>query len=133
MESIDVYSDRRGYQRVPWECHARLMQISTESGECVPGMHQAIGRDISEGGLQVWADRLFAVRARLLVEMQTSDVPEGIQAVGSVAWVSQGSAEKSWILGIEFSDIGDIARSKIRALTNPDTVYPRWTLDYLSA
>lgn len=75
MESIDAYSDRRGYQRVPWEYNARLMQLSAEIGECVPGMHQVIGRDISEGGLQVWADRMFAVRARLLVEMEAPDVP----------------------------------------------------------
>ncbi len=132
MESIDAYSDRRGYQRVPWEYNARLMQLSAEIGECVPGMHQVIGRDISEGGLQVWADRMFAVRARLLVEMEAPDVPEGIQAVGSVAWVSHGSAGERWILGIEFSDISETARSRIRSLTDPDTVYPRWTLDHLS-
>jgi len=101
---------------VPWNCSARLMQLGSGTGDCVPGVHQVLGRNISEGGLQVRADRLFAVRSRLLVEMESPEVPEGIQAVGSVVWASPGSSEDAWILGIEFSDVGDTAMSRIRAL-----------------
>jgi hypothetical protein len=119
MDSSEMHADRRGHERVSWQCHARLMQLGAETGECTPGMHPVIGCNISESGLQVWADRMFAVRARLLVEMEAPEIPEGIQAVGSVVWVSPSSAEERWILGIEFSDVGESARSRIRALIEP--------------
>jgi Tfp pilus assembly protein PilZ len=78
-----------------------------------------LGRNISEGGLQVWADRMFAVRSRVLVEMEAPEIPEGIQAVGSVVWVSPSTAEERWLLGIEFSDVGDTALARIRSLVQP--------------
>lgn len=108
--------DRRGYQRVSWDYHARLMQLRSESGETIPGMHASIGLDISEGGMQVWSNRFFAVRSRLLVEMEAPEVPEGIQAVGSVVWASAMTTPDQWRLGIEFSDLGDSARQRIRSV-----------------
>lgn len=119
MAASETDADRRGYERVCWECHARLMQLGPEAVGNIPGMHQVLGRNISEGGLQVWADRLFAVRSRLLVEMEAPEIPEGIQAVGSVVWVSPSTAEERWLLGIEFSDVGDTALARIRSLVQP--------------
>lgn len=116
MESSGADWERRGHERVPWGCNARLMQLGSEAGERVPGVHRVMGRNISEGGLQVWADRLFAVRSRLLVEMESPEIPEGIQAVGSVVWATPASTEDSWVLGIEFLDVGDTAMARIRAL-----------------
>lgn len=83
-------------------------------------MHPVIGKDISEGGLQVRSTRLFALKSCLLVEMQAPDRPEGIQAVGSVAWISPSSSEDHWCLGIEFSDVGDSALHSIRTLISFD-------------
>lgn len=121
MAVSETDADRRGYERVYWECHARLMQLGSEAVDNIPGMHQVLGRNISEGGLQVWADRLFAVRSRLLVEMEAPEIPEGIQAVGSVVWVSPSTSEERWLLGIEFSDVGDTALARIRSLVQPTT------------
>jgi Tfp pilus assembly protein PilZ len=119
MAVSEADADRRGYERVSWECHARLMQLGSETGGNLQGMHQALGRNISEGGLQVWADRMFSVRSRLLVEMEVPEIPEGIQAVGSVVWVSPSTAEERWLLGIEFADVGDTALARIRSLVKP--------------
>ncbi len=110
--------ERRGCERVSWECQARLLPLSLEPKTPNVGMHQVIGRDISEGGLQIRSDRLFAIRARLLVEMESAEVPEGIQAVGSVAWISPIPTEDLWCVGIEFSDVGDGALASIRSMTN---------------
>jgi Tfp pilus assembly protein PilZ len=119
MSSREIGVDRRSYERVAWDSQARLMQLGSETGDSVPGMHQVLGRNISEGGLQVWADRLFSVRSRLLVEMEVPGIPVGIQAVGSVVWVSPSSPDVRWILGIEFSDVGDTARARIQSLIRP--------------
>jgi len=119
MSSREIGVDRRSYERVAWDSQARLMQLGSETGDSVPGMHQVLGRNISEGGLQVWANRLFSVRSRLLVEMEVPGIPVGIQAVGSVVWVSPSSPDERWILGIEFSDVGDTARARIQSLIRP--------------
>ncbi|QVL48840.1 MAG: PilZ domain-containing protein [Thiocapsa sp.] len=119
MAISDADADRRSYERVSWDCHARLVQLGSDAHGGVPGMHAVLGRNISEGGLQVWADRMFAVRSRLLVEMEAPEIPEGIQAVGSVVWVSPSTGEECWLLGIEFSDVGDTALARIRSLVQP--------------
>ncbi|RKT47683.1 PilZ domain-containing protein [Thiocapsa rosea] len=119
MAISEADADRRSYERVSWGYHARLMQLGSDAGGSAPGMHQVLGRNISEGGLQVWADRMFAVRSRLLVEMETPEISEGIQAVGSVVWVAPSTAEERWLLGIEFSDVGDTALARIRSLIQP--------------
>lgn len=80
------------------------------------GMHDVTGQDISEGGLRVCTDRLFALQSRLLVEMESPELPKGIQAVGSVAWISPSPGDDQWCLGIEFSDVGDHALASIRNL-----------------
>ncbi|MBK5964377.1 pilus assembly protein PilZ [Thiocystis minor] len=108
--------ERRFAARVSWECQARLLPLALEPQTPTLGIHHAIGHDISEGGVQVRSSRLFALKSNLLVEMQAPDHPEGIQVVGSVAWISPTCSENLWCLGIEFSDVGDNALNSIRAL-----------------
>ena len=111
--------ERRMCERMSWACQARLLPLSLEPSTPRPGIQQTTGRDISEGGMQVWSDRLFAVKSRLLVELDAPEIPEGIQAVGSVAWVSPTNADDRWCVGIEFSDVGDTALTSLRALMQP--------------
>jgi Tfp pilus assembly protein PilZ len=119
----DVTADeRRGSERVTWQCHARLVPLSLETRPDALGLQHVTGRNISEGGLQVWTDRLFAIQSRLLVEMDSPGISEGFQAVGSVAWISPTPSEDQWCVGIEFSDVGDSALSSIRTLMNHESV-----------
>ncbi len=115
--------ERRGFERIPWECHARLLPLSLEPTLPTLGLHHGLGRDISEGGLQVWSNRLFPVKSRLLLEMEAPEIPEGIQAVGSVVWISPTTSQDQWCLGIEFSDVGESARARIRDLLQPEPTY----------
>ena len=108
--------ERRMCERMSWACQARLLPLSLELNMPTPGIRHAMGRDISEGGIQVWSDRLFAVKSRLLLELEAPELPEGIQAVGSVAWVSATNSDDRWCVGIEFSDVGDTALTSLRAL-----------------
>lgn len=112
--------ERRGSERVAWKCHARLVPLSRETRLDALGLQHVMGRNISEGGLQVWTDRLFAIQSRLLVEMESPDVPDGFQAVGAVAWISPTPAADRWCVGIEFSDVGDSALSSIRTLMHQE-------------
>ncbi|MBK1718395.1 PilZ domain-containing protein [Thiocystis violacea] len=120
MISETTEDERRCSERRSWECHARLFPLSLEPRAPMPSIQAVIARDISEGGLQVRSDRLFAIRSRLLVEMEAVEVPEGIQAVGSVAWISPAPSNNQWCLGIEFSDIGDMALTSIRNILRRD-------------
>lgn len=116
MTSEKMTDERRTCDRVAWNCQARLLPLSLEPRTPKLGMHDVTGRDIGEGGLRVCSDRLFALRSRLLVEMEAPELPEGIQAVGSVAWISPTSEDDQWCLGIEFSDVGELALASIRNL-----------------
>ncbi|EGV31636.1 type IV pilus assembly PilZ [Thiorhodococcus drewsii AZ1] len=116
MISDTSADERRTSKRVSWDCLARLLPLSLELQSRVVSMHQVEGRNISEGGLQICSDRLFPLKSRLLVEMESPEIPEGIQAVGSVTWISPTTSENRWCLGIEFSDVGDSALTSIRVL-----------------
>ncbi|MBK1644767.1 hypothetical protein CKO25_08915 [Thiocapsa imhoffii] len=142
METSDAEHERRRFERKPWHHEARLLPLSaipadpsgpvrvSGEGTASPvGMSRAACCDISEGGLQVWAEHLFVIRARLLVEMDTPDAPVGLQAIGTVVWSAPGEKEGQWVLGIEFTDIGDTARSKIKALVEPQIIRPLLDLD----
>lgn len=111
--------ERRSCERVAWVCHARLLPLGLDARGQMSGMHEVTGRDIGEGGLRVESRQLFALHSPLLVEMDAPELPEGIQAVGSVAWISPSGSHGQggrWHLGIEFSDVGDSALTGIRCL-----------------
>ncbi|NEX21688.1 PilZ domain-containing protein [Thiorhodococcus mannitoliphagus] len=130
MTSEILADERRNEERVAWRCHVRLLPLSLEPKTTRLGMHDVTGRNISEGGLQVCSDRLFALRSRLLVEMESPELPEGIQAVGSVVWISPTGTDDLWCLGIEFSDVGELALTSIRTLkTDEDPTSYRANLE----
>ena len=116
MMSETQADERRNNERVSWRCHVRLLPLALEPRTQMLGMHDVVGQDVSEGGLRVCTDRLFALRSRLLVEMESPEVPDGIQAVGAVAWISPTAKDDLWCLGIEFSDVSDLALAGIRSL-----------------
>lgn len=108
--------ERRCYRRVPWTGHARIFPLSLEALSAVPGIQEVTSRDISEGGMQVRSAQMVPIHSRLLVELESSETSAWIQAVGSVAWISPSMSDEPWRLGIEFSDVGDLARAGIRHL-----------------
>lgn len=116
LEPVASSENRRRFERVSWQCHAHLMQLTAPSEGRVPGLRRALACNIGEGGLQVAADRLFAVRSRVLVELETPGAPAGIQLVGEVVWVEAAGSEGRWLVGIEFADVGDSARDHISGL-----------------
>jgi len=123
MVSETMTDERRSCERVTWRCHARLLPLSLEARGLVSGMHEVTGKDISEGGLRVESQQLFALHSPLLVEMNSPEMPEGIQAVGSVAWISpttRNGQNGQWHLGIEFTDVGDSALTGIRCLMHAE-------------
>lgn len=108
--------ERRCYRRVPWTGQARIFPLSLDALHAVPGIQEVSSRDISEGGMQVRSAQMVPMHSRLLVELESSETSAWIQAVGSVAWISPAMSHEPWCLGIEFSDVGDLALAGIRHL-----------------
>ena len=108
--------ERRCYRRVNWTGQARIFPLSLEALSAVPGIQEVTSRDISEGGMQVRSAQMVPIHSRLLVELESSETSAWIQAVGSVAWISLSTSDEPWRLGIEFSDVGDLALAGIRHL-----------------
>lgn len=121
--------ERRSDVRVAWACQARLLPLNLEPGASASGMRQVMVCNLGEGGIQIRSSALFALGSTLLAELQIFEYSEGIQVVGSVVWISPNRVEPQcatapceayaaypWRLGIEFSDVGDHARSSIRNL-----------------
>jgi Tfp pilus assembly protein PilZ len=106
--------ERRCFQRAPWTGRARIFPLSLEPLSAIPGIQEVTSQDISEGGIQVRSAQMVPIHSRLLVELEASDTAAWIQAVGSVAWISPAMNQEPWRLGIEFSDVGDLARAGIR-------------------
>lgn len=108
--------ERRCFRRVPWTGQARIFPLSLDALNAVPGIQEVTSRDISEGGMQVRSAQMVPMHSRLLVELESSETSAWIQAVGSVAWISPAMSHEPWCLGIEFSDVGDLALAGIRHL-----------------
>lgn len=106
--------ERRSFRRVPWTGQARIFPLSLEAFGTLPGIQEVTSQDISEGGIQVRSAQMVPIHSRLLVELESSETSAWIQAVGSVAWISPAMRDEPWCLGIEFSDVGDLARAGIR-------------------
>ena len=116
MISDKTVDERRCFRRVSWTGQARIFPLSLEALSAVPGLQEVTSHDISEGGMQVRSAQMVPIHARLLVELESSETSAWIQAVGSVAWISPAMSGEPWRLGIEFSDVGDLARAGIRHL-----------------
>lgn len=75
-----------------------------------------LAQDLSEGGLMLLSPQLFAVGARLLLEIEPEQVSEPIRCVGEVAWVARAGRQEGYRLGIQLVEISDVARERLRAL-----------------
>ena len=111
--------DRRRFPRVAKECDVQLQRLPPSPQPALMGLQQGLACDISEGGMSVWTDRLWVVNSTVLVELKDDHAPEGVQAIGTVVWVEPNTAENRWLMGIQFADIGDTARDRIRSLMDP--------------
>ena len=114
MIANETVDERRCFRRVSWTGQARIFPLSLEALSAVPGIQEVTSRDISEGGMQVRSAQMVPIHSRLLVELESNETSAWIQAVGSVAWISPAMNHEPWCLGIEFSDVGDLALAGIR-------------------
>ncbi|MTW20735.1 PilZ domain-containing protein [Allochromatium palmeri] len=118
MVSNTTVDERRYFRRASWTGRARIFPLSLESLSAVPSIQDVTSQDISEGGIQVRSAQMVPIHSRLLVELESSETSAWIQAVGSVAWISPAMNQEPWCLGIEFSDVGDLALAGIRHIVD---------------
>ena len=75
-----------------------------------------LAEDLSEGGLMLLSPEMFAVDLRLLLDIEPDQVSEPIHCVGRVAWASRADNQEGYRLGIEFLEMSDAARGRLRQL-----------------
>ena len=104
-------SDKRRYPRVSFLDPVQAVAIAN------PCRHwYLLAQDLSEGGLMLLAPEVLAVGERLLLGVEVDAVAEPIRAVGRVAWVAQAGCQDHYRVGIEFVEVDEVARQRLREL-----------------
>lgn len=75
-----------------------------------------LAQDLSEGGIQLLSPELFAVSTRLLLDIEHDAVSEPLRCVGRVAWTAQSGHQEHVNIGVEFVEVDEIARARLRHL-----------------
>lgn len=75
-----------------------------------------LAEDLSEGGLMLVSPEMFAVGLRLLMDIEPDQVSEPIHCIGRVVWAARADNQEAYRLGIEFLEMSDAARGRLREL-----------------
>ena len=86
-----------------------------------PVLHPAnstylLAEDFSEGGLMLLAPEILAVGLRLVLDVAPDQVSEPIHCVGQVVRVARAGHQEGFRLGVEFVEISEATRVRLRAL-----------------
>lgn len=75
--------------------------------------------DLSEGGVRLLSPEPFAVNARLLCELEGDSASEPIRVVGRVTRVEEVAYQERYDVGVEFIEMSDSTRERLRVLVGP--------------
>jgi Tfp pilus assembly protein PilZ len=111
--TASLHRERRRFARVPFEHPARAEPIP----QSLPNdVYHLLSADLSEGGAQLSSPELFALESLVLLDLEAPQPAGPIRAVGRVAWAEPVANEDRWHLGVEFAELSDEARSRLREL-----------------
>jgi c-di-GMP-binding flagellar brake protein YcgR len=108
-----LHPERRRFARVPFDLPARAEPIPQSLSNNV---YQLLSADLSEGGARLSSPEFFPLESLVLLDLETPRSAEPIRAVGRVAWAEHVANEDRWRLGVEFAELSDEARSRLRKL-----------------
>ena len=77
---------------------------------------RVLGEDISEDGMRLSSPKLFPVTSHLLLDIDLGIPTAPIRAIGRVVWAGQLAHVDRWEIGVEFSELSDEARSRLRKI-----------------
>jgi hypothetical protein len=102
--------ERRRFVRVPFERPARAEPIPQSFPNDVFDLQSA---DLSERGVQLSSPEFFPPESLVALDL---DTPTPFRAVGRIVWSEQVAYEDRWLVGVEFAELSDDARSQLRKL-----------------
>jgi c-di-GMP-binding flagellar brake protein YcgR len=116
-----LLQERRRFVRVPFDRPARAEPIP----QSLPNnVHHLLSADLSEGGVRLSSPEFFPLESLVLLDLETPRPAEAICAVGRVAWAEQVAYEEQWHVGVEFAELSDEARTRLRKLVRQRQVVP---------
>lgn len=107
----NLQHESRQFVRVPFAAPVQAEQIPQPSPNRI---WHLLPEDLSESGLRLLSPELFPVKSRLLLDLDSENPGSSIRAVGRVVWASQLPDQDEWHIGIEFSELSDSCRARVR-------------------
>jgi Tfp pilus assembly protein PilZ len=111
---IRLRRERRRFVRVPFAGTVRAAVIPPPFRN---GIWHLTAENLSEGGLRLACGEPCSVECRVLLDLDTRGSATPIRVVGKVAWVEQLPNKQDWHVGVRFTELSDLARARLRALT----------------
>ena len=111
--SSDVGRDRRASVRV-WFDDSALAEPVPQTPP--PHVWRVLGEDLSETGIRLLSPKLFPVGSRLRLDLDIGTLADRLPALGRVVWVEQFPEIDRWQVGVEFSELSDSVRSRLREI-----------------
>jgi hypothetical protein len=105
-----LQDERRRAVRVPFDCLARAEQIPQSFQNDV---FDLLSADLSEGGVQLLSPEFFPLESLVVLDLDTTTP---FRAVGRIAWHEQVAHQERWHIGVEFADLSDYARTRLRKI-----------------
>jgi hypothetical protein len=105
-----LQGERRRSVRVPFDHSARAEQIPQSFQNDV---FDLLSNDLSEGGVQLSSPEFFPLESLVVLDL---DTPTPFRAVGRIAWSEQVGDQDRWRVGVEFTELSDDARSRLRKI-----------------
>lgn len=102
--------ERRQSARVPFDGPARAEQIPQSF---LNRVFDLLSVDLSEGGAQFSSPEFFRLESLVVLDF---DTPPPLRATGRIAWSEQVPHENRWRIGVEFAELSDGARSRLRKI-----------------
>jgi len=112
MISIPNHEKRHG-ARVRFDAPASVEPVPVPTPE---HMWRLLAENISEDGMRLSSPNLFPVKSRLRLNIDIGRPAAPIRAIGRVVWAEQHANADRWEIGVEFSELSDNARYRLREI-----------------
>ena len=111
--ALDLAHDRRASVRVWFDDPALAEPVPQQPP---PHVWHVLGEDLSETGIRLLSPKLFPVGSRLRIALDPGTLADRLAALGRVVWVEQFPELDRWQVGVEFSELSDNVRSRLREI-----------------
>ena len=100
------HPDHRRALRVSMTCAMQVQPLNPPTPDAALCSRQSQSRDLSESGMQLWAEHPCPVRSQVLVTFECEKFGEILitSRVGVVIWMTPHAIDHGNVLGVHFED-----------------------------